>query len=48
VLIEIPFSLPFIDALCIILLSPFATNRNKRGDKGKPCLIPYLALKKEV
>ena len=40
VAILIPSNIPFLFASIIALLNPSATNKNKRGERGHPCLRP--------
>jgi hypothetical protein len=42
----IPFKLPFPEVSFRDLLRLSTTKRKTRGDKGHPCIIPLLGLKK--
>ena len=42
-----PFNLTSFFASRMALLRPFATSKNKRGERGNPCLSPLFERKKD-
>jgi hypothetical protein len=44
---NIPFKIPFLDVFFNNLLNPYDIGRNRRGERGNPCLRPLSGMKKE-